>query len=165
MAQCCTACTPHPTQTLGAPPVGLQLAGVATNLAAGLMGAKWGIRYTLLTGLCLQLVGIGMLFGWQVGAGSGGRAWRWHAVAQVCARQCRTGPARCRLQLCGPLDRRPAARITARPHGPRLCTLQDSWSKTEAIIYVTAAQLMCGIAKDLTKLGGKTVTKLVTPGV
>jgi hypothetical protein len=23
---------------------------------------------------------------------------------------------------------------------------------------------MCGIAKDLTKLGGKTVTKLVTPG-
>lgn len=31
-------------------------------------------------------------------------------------------------------------------------------------MYVTAAQLMCGIAKDLTKLGGKTVTKLVTPG-
>lgn len=42
--------------------------------------------------------------------------------------------------------------------------VQDSWSKTEAIIYVTATQLMCGIAKDLTKLGGKTVTKLVTPG-
>ncbi|PRW57505.1 major facilitator transporter [Chlorella sorokiniana] len=81
-----------------------ELAGVATNLAAGLMGAKWGIRYTLLSGLCLQLVGIGMLFGWQ-----------------------------------------------------------DGWSKTEAIVYVTAAQLMCGIAKDLTKLGGKTVTKLVTP--
>ena len=49
-----------------------QLAGVVTNLAAGLMGAKWGIRYTLLTGLCLQLVGIGMLFGWQVGAGGCG---------------------------------------------------------------------------------------------
>jgi hypothetical protein len=48
---------------------------------------------------------------------------------------------------------------------PLCCsTLQDSWSKTEAIIYVTAAQLLCGIAKDLTKLGGKTVTKLVTPG-
>lgn len=31
-------------------------------------------------------------------------------------------------------------------------------------MYVTATQLMCGIAKDLTKLGGKTVTKLVTPG-
>ena len=44
---------------------------MATNLAAGLMGAKWGIRYTLLTGLCMQLVGIGMLFGWQVGAGGG----------------------------------------------------------------------------------------------
>ena len=42
--------------------------------------------------------------------------------------------------------------------------LQDDWSKLEAILYVTAAQLMCGIAKDLTKLGGKTVTKLVTPG-
>ena len=71
----------------------LQLAGVATNLAAGLMGAKWGIRYTLLTGLCLQLVGIGMLFGWQVGAGGGGRGL---AVAcsgtSVCpAMPCRSG--------------------------------------------------------------------------
>lgn len=81
-----------------------ELAGVVTNLLAGLMGAKWGIKSTLLTGLSLQLVGIGMLFAWQ-----------------------------------------------------------DSWGKTEAIIYVTAAQLVCGIAKDLTKLGGKTVTKLVTP--
>lgn len=81
-----------------------ELAGVVTNLLAGLMGAKWGIKSTLLTGLSLQLVGIGMLFAWQ-----------------------------------------------------------DTWSKTEAIIYVTATQLMCGIAKDLTKLGGKTVTKLVTP--
>lgn len=34
---------------------------------------------------------------------------------------------------------------------------QDSWSKTEAIVYVTAAQLLCGVAKDLVKLGGKTV--------
>lgn len=40
---------------------------------------------------------------------------------------------------------------------------QDSWTKTEAIVYVTAAQLLCGVAKDLVKLGGKTVTKLVTP--
>ena len=39
----------------------------------------------------------------------------------------------------------------------------DDWSKDEAIVYVTIAQAMCGIAKDLTKLGGKTVTKLVTP--
>lgn len=31
------------------------------------------------------------------------------------------------------------------------------------IIYVTVAQMFGGIAKDLTKLGGKTVTKLVTP--
>jgi hypothetical protein len=30
---------------------------------------------------------------------------------------------------------------------------QDGWSKLEAIIYVTAAQMLCGIAKDLTKLG------------
>ncbi|CAL6372881.1 unnamed protein product [Bathycoccus prasinos] len=39
----------------------------------------------------------------------------------------------------------------------------DAWSKMEAIAYVTGAQALCGIAKDLTKLGGKTVTKLVTP--
>lgn len=40
---------------------------------------------------------------------------------------------------------------------------QTSWSKVEAIIFVTASQMLCGIAKDLTKLGGKTVTKLITP--
>ena len=39
----------------------------------------------------------------------------------------------------------------------------DAWDRTEAIIFVTCAQALCGIAKDLTKLGGKTVTKLVTP--
>lgn len=31
------------------------------------MGARWGIKTTLLSGLALQLAGIGMLFGWQVG--------------------------------------------------------------------------------------------------
>lgn len=85
-----------------------ELAGVVTNLAAGMMGAKWGIKWTLLAGLTLQLAGIGMLYGWK-----------------------------------------------------------DSWSepgqKIKGILYITFAQMLCGIAKDLTKLGGKTVTKLVTP--
>ena len=40
---------------------------------------------------------------------------------------------------------------------------KDDWSKETAIVYVTIAQMFAGIAKDLTKLGGKTVTKLVTP--
>lgn len=81
-----------------------ELAGVFTNLAAGFMGAKWGIRFTLITGLSLQIFSYGLLFGWQ-----------------------------------------------------------DDWSKETAILYVTVAQMFAGIAKDLTKLGGKTVTKLVTP--
>mmetsp|Transcript_19708 Transcript_19708/g.29246 ORF Transcript_19708/g.29246 Transcript_19708/m.29246 type:complete len:265 (+) Transcript_19708:113-907(+) len=81
-----------------------ELAGVVTNLLAGIMGAKWGIKVTLLTGLLLQLVSYGLLFGWQ-----------------------------------------------------------DDWSKEQAILYVTMAQMWGGVAKDLTKLGGKTITKLVTP--
>jgi len=81
-----------------------ELAGVFTNLAAGMMGERWGIRFTLIIGLCLQIVSYGMLFGWE-----------------------------------------------------------DTWSKETAIVYVTIAQMFAGIAKDLTKLGGKTVTKLVTP--
>ena len=36
-----------------------ELAGVFTNLAAGFMGAKWGIKYTLISGLTLQLVSFG----------------------------------------------------------------------------------------------------------
>lgn len=81
-----------------------ELAGVFTNLAAGMMGDRWGIRLTLIIGLCLQIFSYGLLFGWS-----------------------------------------------------------DEWSKETAIIYVTIAQMFAGIAKDLTKLGGKTVTKLVTP--
>ena len=81
-----------------------ELAGVVTNLAAGLAGAKWGIRCTLVFGLSLQLVSYGLLFGWS-----------------------------------------------------------DEWDEATAIVYVTIAQMFGGIAKDLTKLGGKTVTKLVTP--
>jgi hypothetical protein len=44
---------------------------------------------------------------------------------------------------------------------------QESWAANgqivTGIVFVTAAQMLCGVAKDLTKLGGKTVTKLVTP--
>lgn len=36
-------------------------------------------------------------------------------------------------------------------------------SRGSVIAFVTIAQMFGGIAKDLTKLGGKTVTKLVTP--
>jgi hypothetical protein len=81
-----------------------ELAGVFTNLAAGVMGARWGIRFTLILGLTLQVISYALLFGWQ-----------------------------------------------------------DDWSKKQAIIYVTFTQMFAGISKDLTKLGGKTVTKLVTP--
>jgi len=44
-----------------------ELAGVFTNLAAGVMGAKWGIKVTLISGLSLQLLSYGLLFGWQDG--------------------------------------------------------------------------------------------------
>jgi hypothetical protein len=81
-----------------------EVAGVFTNLAAGILGSKWGIRFTLVTGLSLQLLSYGLLFGWN-----------------------------------------------------------EDWTQTTSIIYVTIAQMFAGVAKDLTKLGGKTVTKLVTP--
>ena len=42
-----------------------EVAGVVTNLLAGVAGARWGIKWTLLTGLGLQLMGIGVMFGWQ----------------------------------------------------------------------------------------------------
>jgi MFS family permease len=82
-----------------------ETAGVVTNVLAGIAGAKWGIKWTLTTGLALQICGLGMLCSWRSG----------------------------------------------------------TWNRVTSIIYVTFAQMLCGIAKDLVKLGGKTVTKLVTP--
>ena len=90
-----------------------EIAGVVTNLGAGLAGARWGIRCTLITGLSLQLVSYGLLFAWNDG------------------------------RLFG--------------SDPKTCT------QVATIAYVTVTQMFGGIAKDLTKLGGKTVTKLVTP--
>jgi hypothetical protein len=81
-----------------------ELAGVFINLAAGVMGSRWGIKFPLICGLSLQYISYVLLFGWQ-----------------------------------------------------------DTWSKTEVIVYVTFAQMVAGVAKDLTKLGGKTATKFVTP--
>ena len=42
-----------------------ELMGAVTNLAAGVAGSKWGIRATLISGLLLQIVGLGMLYGWS----------------------------------------------------------------------------------------------------
>ena len=85
-----------------------ELAGVFTNIAAGMAGARWGLRPTLLCGLALQLLSISLLWGFQIGWPGPGAQWR-------------------------------------------------------ALAYVAAASGLGGVAKDLVKLGGKTVTKLVTP--
>ena len=85
-----------------------ELAGVFTNIAAGLAGARWGLRSTLLGGLAVQLACIALLWGFGI-------AW-------------------------------------PEPHA--------QW---RALAYVAAAAGLGGVAKDLVKLGGKTVTKLVTP--
>lgn len=39
----------------------------------------------------------------------------------------------------------------------------SSWSKAQATAFVTASQMVCGVAKDLTKSGAKSVARLVTP--
>ena len=85
-----------------------ELAGVAANLLAGVAGARWGIRATLLAGLALQLAGIAMLFGFDI-------AWA------------------------------------------------EPGAHARAIVWVAVANALGGVAKDLVKLGGKTVSKLVTP--
>jgi MFS family permease len=43
-----------------------------------------------------------------------------------------------------------------------LCGLQLNWNKTIVIIYIIISQGFSGIAKDMVKLGGKSVTKLVS---
>jgi len=83
---------------------GYELAGMIVNLLAGMAGARWGFKATLIAGLGFQTCALAMLMGWQ-----------------------------------------------------------DSWNMTQAIVYITVSQVLNGIAKDLVKLGGKSVTKLVTP--
>ena len=85
---------------------GYEAAGVIVNLLAGMAGARFGIKATMMAGLSAQLVALGALFAWQNGWSPGS-----------------PGP----------------------------------------IVYLAAIQVLSGCAKDLVKLGGKTVTKLVTP--
>ncbi|GMH76347.1 hypothetical protein TL16_g07048, partial [Triparma laevis f. inornata] len=80
-----------------------ELSGVVTNVGAGLVGSRLGIKFTLIFGLIMQIICFSVLFLWN-----------------------------------------------------------DSYSKLEAIAFVTFAQVLGGVSKDLVKLGGKTVGKLVT---
>lgn len=51
-----------------------------------MMGARWGIKWTLLTGLTIQLAGIGVLYGWQ-------SSWaKWQAIVFVTFAQVRLIP-------------------------------------------------------------------------
>ena len=120
-----------------------ECAGVVTNLAAGFAGARWGIRSTLVTGLCLQLLTYGMLYGWR-DDWTQGEAILYVTISQAdasswCMRGVCAACARCMHGVCA------CVRRVAHPaRGP-------------------LSQMFGGVAKDLTKLGGKTVTKLVTP--
>lgn len=66
-----------------------EAAGVVTNFLAGIAGSKWGIKSTLLAGLGLQIVGIGMLFAWQDSWGAPGS--RWKGLVYVTFAQVRVG--------------------------------------------------------------------------
>jgi len=67
-----------------------ECAGVVTNLAAGFAGARWGIRLTLVTGLCLQLLTYGMLYGWRE-EWEQGEAILYVTISQVDAGACMRG--------------------------------------------------------------------------
>ena len=123
-----------------------ELAGVGTNLLAGLAGARWGIKSTLLTGLSLQARGGGWLAGGGLPATPAARPGTEAARSWARRRQ----PALASRVAVAVIDRLPARACRARPQLVGIGMLfawQDSWSKVEAIVYVTAAQLMCGVAK------------------
>jgi MFS family permease len=84
-----------------------ELAGVSTNIIAGMIGSAWGIRAPLLIGLGFQLLGLVMLFVWQAD----------------------------NQHLLG----------------------------VRGAVYVAAAQVLSGAAKDMVKLSGKSISRLVTP--
>ena len=79
-----------------------ELAGAATNLLAGIIGDRWGLKTCVVTGIALQVCCYGMLYAWN-----------------------------------------------------------DNWDKSASLTYVTIAVVLGGIAKDLVKVAGKAVTKLV----
>jgi MFS family permease len=84
-----------------------ELAGIVTNIIAGMVGSTWGIRAPLLIGLGFQLLGLVMLFVWQA--------------------------------------------------------KQETLVNVPGAVYVAAAQVLSGAAKDMVKLSGKSISRLVTP--
>jgi hypothetical protein len=137
-----------------------------------MMGAKWGIKWTLLTGLTLQLAGIGMLYGWKVREAAGkllGSCWEaggrpvartadgaragrahWPSLQRPHGHSRKPLPPRvaCALRL---RLRRFSFRFRDKVYHPteNHCLFpQDEWStpseRYKAIIYVTAAQARAG---------------------
>jgi MFS family permease len=127
-----------------------ELCGAGTNLAAGVVGAKWGIRVTLIAGLLLQIVGLSALYAWN-------DKWsKLDAIVYVTFAQVSISQSPHSASLIALLA--PEGTITG-------CLLPCLFTRThyERLKLSFLSQALCGVAKDLVKLGGKTVTKLITP--
>ena len=118
-----------------------ELLGVFTNLGAGVLGARFGLKNTLLLGLalevasvrCMALLLMGVPCGWA--ALTFFRAATFDAcfvVTQMVLLMPFTSPER--WQLLG--------------------------SQAGQVLYIMFAQAFAGVAKDMVKLSGKSVTKL-----
>jgi hypothetical protein len=127
-----------------------ELCGAGTNLAAGVVGAKWGIRVTLIAGLLMQIVGLSALYAWN-------DKWsKLDAIVYVTFAQVSISQSPHSASLIALLA--PEGTITG-------CLLPCLFTRThyERLKLSFLSQALCGVAKDLVKLGGKTVTKLITP--
>jgi hypothetical protein len=127
-----------------------ELCGAGTNLAAGVVGAKWGIRVTLIAGLLMQIVGLSALYAWN-------DKWsKLDAIVYVTFAQVSISQSPHSASLIALLA--PEGTITG-------CLLPCLFTRThyERLKHSFLSQALCGVAKDLVKLGGKTVTKLITP--
>lgn len=91
--------------TLAAVFAGYEAAGVAVNLLAGMAGARFGIKATLMAGLTAQLVALGALFAWQRGWAPGAPG----PIVYLAAIQVLSGCAKVRSRKKG------GERITPRP--------------------------------------------------
>ena len=125
-----------------------ELMGVVTNLVGGFLMGKIGLRTAVLAGLLLQAVSIGLM-----------------GPVDVLFPPNYFPTPNTHHMPNAPHNSTPGRRTASSPLNGAEASPQEGYTggrRVEFTVYITCVQALAGVAKDLLKIAGKSVAKLVS---